>query len=317
MLVTGGAGFIGSHLVDKLIELGNDATVIDDLSYGKKQYINKKADFYELDIRDYRKLVEVIKVIRPEFIFHLAAIAATKETSAGWRNPNEVHQVNAIGTLNVLRAIIELDIDPRMVYASSAAVYGRIKHLPINEEDPTNPISPYGISKLTAEKYMNAYYSEYGVKSTSLRIFNVYGPRQTRYVMFDILRKLHENRNKLEVLGNGNQVRDYCYITDAVEAFILAAERNASIGKVFNIGSGKPTRINELVRKIIKITGSEKTEIHCTGESWRGDIPKLFSDTSKAKMALGFEPKVDLENGLIKLKEWFVKEYSVRYRSGP
>jgi UDP-glucose 4-epimerase len=304
IIVTGGAGFLGSHLVDKLVGLGAKVFVIDNLSFGKETYINKKAYFVKADVRDYNAIKTVIK--DADLVYHLAAVATTKESAMGWKDPLTDYEVNAIGTLNIFRAIVDLDIDPIVVYTSSAAVYGNPKYLPIDEDDPTDPISPYGVSKLAGEKYAQAYHQQYGVKSIILRIFNTYGPRQPRYVMLDLLRKIKENPFELEVLGTGEQIRDYCYISDVVDALILVAETNASIGETFNVASGISVSIKELVERILEVLDLKgKTKVYFTGKSWKGDIDKLVADISKIRKKIQFKPKINLNEGLIKLKDWF------------
>jgi len=304
-LVTGGAGFIGSHLVDKLIQLGSRVTVVDNLSFGCKENINKHADFIHLDICDYINLKKVISDTNPHLIFHLAANATTKETALGWHDPIADYQVNAIGTLNTFRSVVDLGTDSYVIYASSAAVYGEPEYIPIDEKHPKNPISPYGVSKSTGEKYALAYFKEYGVKTTILRIFNTYGPRQPRYVMLDLIQKLQKNPNKLEVLGTGQQIRDYCYISDAINAFILATKIE-KVGQTFNVAGGNPISISYLTKLIIKTLGLQrKVEVRYTGESWNGDIMRLSADISRIKAELGFSPQVSLEEGLHRFVRWF------------
>jgi len=297
-LVTGGAGFIGSHLGDKLIEMGSRVTVVDNLAFGSKDNVNSQANFVYLDIGDYMGLRKVISDTNPHLVFHLAANATTKETAMGWHDPIADYQVNAVGTLNILQAIADLGIDCHVIYASSAAVYGEPEYVPIDEKHPTNPISPYGVSKLTGEKYALAYLREQGVKTTVLRIFNTYGPRQPRYVIFDLVEKLRKNSTRLEVIGTGKQIRDYCYVSDTVNAFILATEKEKE-GEIFNVAGGNAISIKSLTELIIRSLGLEgKAEVRYTGESWKGDIVRLSADISKINQELGFKPEVSLEEGL-------------------
>lgn len=309
VVVTGGAGFIGSHLTDRLIRFGANVTVIDNLSYGKQENINKKAHLLKLDINDYESLKYHIGTIEPTIIYHLAAIATTKESSMGWKDAVLDCQVNAIGTLNILRSVISLNVSPKIIFTSSAAVYGNHEYTPIDEKHPTNPVSPYGISKLSAEKYIMAYHREYGAKSTILRVFNTYGPRQPRYVMFDLLKKLKQNPNELEVIGTGNQVRDYCYIDDTVTSLFLALS-NKSNGEIYNVGSGNPLSVKQIAEMIVKLRELEgRTIISYTGESWKGDLDKLHADISKIKSDLGFEPSINIGQGLKGLIRWFDGKY--------
>lgn len=304
VLVTGGAGFLGSHLVDKLVELGSNVTVVDDLSFGRRKNVNKQARFVRLDITKFALLEKAIARARPGIIYHLAANATTKETAMGWSDPASDYRVNAVGTLNVLRAVADLGLNPQIIYASSAAVYGEPEYVPIDEKHPTNPQSPYGVSKLTGEKYMLIYHKERALPVTVLRIFNVYGPRQPRYVILDLLKKLERNPNDLEVIGTGEQIRTYCYVSDAIEAFVLAAQEQ-SVGEVLNLAGNDITSIKELAERIVAMLGlTGKTKIHYTGQSWRGDILRLVSEGSKAKKRLGFEPKISLDEGLRKVKKW-------------
>lgn len=309
VVVSGGAGFIGSHLVDELVDLGADVVVLDDLSFGKVENVNDDARLEELDVRDFESLKELFLEVEPEVVFHLAANATTRESSMGWDDPIFDYEVNTFGTLNLLRAGDVLEDSPHFVYSSSAAVYGDPEYVPMDEEHPTNPKSPYGVSKLASEKYLLAYNEEHDIPVTVLRIFNSYGPRQPRYVMFDFLKKLKQNPEELEVIGTGEQVRTYCYVSDTVKGIIKASDEKAS-GKVYNLAGEDVLTIKELAEKIVKIMGLENTaKISYTGESWEGDIMKLVADTSKIREELDFKTKVGLEEGLRYLKEWFEEEY--------
>lgn len=308
ILVTGGAGFIASHLVDLLVEERASVTVIDNLKDGKLENLEEsrnKICFKKIDVRDYEGLQEIIKEGEIKIIFHFAANANVPYSV---EYPRYDFETNAIGTFNVLKSCIDNGI-VKIIYASSAAVYGEPVYTPINEEHPLNPISPYGASKLSGEKLGFAYYHTYGIPFVSIRIFNTYGPRQRRYVMFDFLKKLKDNPNELEVLGTGEQIRDYCYVRDTANAFIMAAEKENAVGEAFNVAGGNPINIKELAELMIGILGLEgNTEIYHTGKSWKGDIVKLVADISKIRNELGFQPKVKLGEGILKLKEWFEKE---------
>jgi len=305
VLVTGAAGFIGSHLVDRLVEEGAEVVAIDNLKDGDLSNLAgsmDKIEFHKIDVRDFESLKEVMDGV--EIVFHLAANANVPYSVD---NPKYDFETNALGTFNVLKLSLDLDVE-KVVYASSAAVYGEPVYVPIDEEHPLNPISPYGASKLAGERLGFAYFKTYGLPFVSLRIFNTYGPRQRRYVMYDFLRKLKENPNRLEVLGTGEQIRDFCYVKDCVEAFILAAEKNTAVGDAFNIAGGNPISIRDLAYLMVKVLGLDgKTEIVFTGESWKGDIVRLYADISKIKSKLQFTPKFNLTEGILKLVDWFKK----------
>lgn len=306
ILVTGGAGFIGSHLVDSLLKKGATVTIIDDLSTGRKSNVNIKAKFIDGDIRNFDILTECLDNI--DIIYHLAADARTKESSMGWYDPIRDIRINAEATLNLFRAIMEQDLDSRIIYTSSAAVYGEPQYTPIDEDHPTNPLSPYGISKLSGEKYAFAYFKEFGIKSISARIFNTYGPRQSRYVLFDLLKKLQSNKNRLEVLGNGKNIRDYSYISDTVDALLLLIEKG-HWGKVYNVAGENPISISDLIVLILtELNLIGITEVCYTGNSWKGDITRMMADITKINK-IGFHPKVSMEEGIKKTIEWFINEY--------
>jgi len=302
ILVTGGAGFIGSHLVSALIKKGANVTVIDNLSSGLRDNVDNGAKFVYGDIRDLETIQECLRNIN--IVYHLAADATTKESSMGWRDPIHDMHINAEGTLNIFKSIVDLDLNVTVVYSSSAAVYGEPQYTPMDEDHPTNPVSPYGISKLSGEKYAFAYFQEFGIKSISARIFNTYGPRQPRYVIFDLLKKLQVNQNRLEVLGTGNSIRDYSYISDTVNALLLLMEKG-NRGDIYNIAGNNPISIRDLVALILsELNLIGKTKVTYTGESWRGDITRMIADTTKINR-LGFRPKISLENGIKKTIGWF------------
>jgi len=303
VLVTGAAGFIGSHLVDRLVEKGAEVIAVDNLKDGDLSNLAQsldKIEFHKVDIRDPEDLKKVVD--GAEVVFHLAANANVPYSV---ENPKYDFETNALGTFNVLKSSLDFDVE-KIIYASSAAVYGEPVYAPMDEKHPLNPISPYGASKLAGERLGFAYYNTYGLKFTALRIFNTYGERQRRYVMFDFLKKLMENPKRLEVLGTGEQIRDFCYVGDCVNAFILAAENDRAVNKAFNIAGGNPISIKDLAYLMVKVLGlSGKTEIVFTGESWRGDIIKLYADIHEIRNTLNFEPKVGLDDGICRLKKWF------------
>ena len=228
-----------------------------------------------------------------ELVFHLAAETGTKETSMGFKDPLKEMRTNAEGTVNLLKCISDYSPTARVVFASSAAVYGEPNYTPVDEKHPTEPVSPYGISKLAAEKYMKVYNREFGIKSTIGRIFNTYGPRQSRYVIYDLIYKIKNNKAQLEILGNGAIIRDYAYVSDTVNALILISQKG-QIGNIYNIAGGNPISISDLVSLILQELNLDgKIIVKYTGISWKGDITKMIADITMIK-ELGFRPKVAL-----------------------
>lgn len=302
--VTGGAGFIGSHLVDHLVERGAHVKCIDDLSFGKVENVNATAEFVRMNILS-GALMGIIEDV--DLVFHFAANATTKESQLGWNNPEVDSQVNTLGTLKILEAIRHSRSRPAMILASTAAVYGMAREFPIKETHPTDPVSPYGVSKLASEKYAFAYATAWDLKISVLRIFNTYGPRQPRYVMYDIFKKLESDTKTLELLGTGTEVRDYSFVGDTVRAALLIAETDLW-GEVYNIAGGQPITILKLAKMILQELGREdKVHIVTTGSSWRGDLKRLEGDIAKIKSA-GFVARYSLEEGLGRTLSAFAAE---------
>jgi UDP-glucose 4-epimerase len=292
ILVTGGAGFIGFHLCKKLLEFTPNLTIYDNLSSGKLENVKDlpKANFVKGDILDLKKLCNVEKA---DLIFHLAAQVVVPYSM---ENPIEDFETNARGTLNVLEKARK--DNARLVFASSAAVYGNPTKIPTPEDYDPNPFSCYGLSKVVGEEYCNMYVNQYGLDITILRFANVYGSR-CHGVISDFLDKINENPAKLEIIGTGLQSRDFVHVSDAVDALMLSAVRENALGQTFNIGFGKTTKIIDLAKMILKILNlSDKTVITTTNVSWKGDINTIWFDISKAKKELKWHPKISLEDNL-------------------
>jgi UDP-glucose 4-epimerase len=295
ILVTGGAGFIGFHLCKKLTELGLDVTTYDNLSNGKMENVRDtpKAKFVKGDILDLKKLGSMEKA---DLIIHLAAQVVVPYSM---ENPTEDFETNARGTLNVLEKARK--DNSRLVFASTAAIYGNPTQLPTPETYGFHPFSCYGLSKVVGEEYCQMYTSQYGLDVTILRFANVYGSR-CHGVINDFLDKLAKNPKKLEIIGTGQQSRDFVNIADTVNAIVLAASRQNAIGQTYNIGFGKTTKIIDLARMILRILKlSGKTVVTTTGVSWQGDINTIWFDISKARKELNWTPKITLEEHLEKL----------------
>ena len=295
ILVTGGAGFIGFHLCKKLTDLGLDVTIYDNLSSGKIENVKDvpKAKFVKGDILDLNKLCSIEKA---DVIFHLAAQVVVPYSM---ENPTEDFETNARGTLNVLEKARK--DGSRLVFASSAAVYGNPSQMPTSETYGFHPFSCYGLSKVVGEEYCQMYAIQYGLDITILRFANVYGSR-CHGVINDFLDKLTKNPAKLEIIGTGEQSRDFVNISDIVEALILAGAKENAVGQTFNLGFGKTFKIIDLANMILRILNlSGKTIVTTTGVSWQGDINTIWFNIDKAKKELGWTPKVALEDHLKKL----------------
>jgi UDP-glucose 4-epimerase len=304
VVVTGGAGFIGSHLVDRLVDVGAEVTVVDDLSEGSMSNLSRverEIEFTELDITDRSDIAEVLQNQR--LVFHLAANA---DVPRSVERPTEDFEINATGTQVVLDEGRKAGIK-KVVFASSAAVYGPPEYTPIDETHPLNPVSPYGASKLAGERLGMAYSATYDLDVTALRIFNTFGPRQLRYVMFDFLRKLDEDPTRLEVLGSGDERRTFAYVSDTVAALLTLAVRGETPGEVYNFGGSSPTQIRDLAELMADRFYDGTPEIETTKEPKPGDISVLETDNSKIA-TLGVTPTVELADGLDRLYEWYQDE---------
>ena len=297
IVVTGGAGFIGSNLCRTLLEQGAKVTIFDNLYSGKIEFIkdltDKGLNFVQEDIRDQVALEKATKNCK--VIFHLAA-----QTSVPFsmKNPKEDCEINVVGTLNVLEAAKKAGA--KVVFASSCAVYGNPEKRPTPEIYPTHPIAFYGLTKLLGENYCRFYQETYGLEVVMLRIFNVYGPN-CHGAIYDFLNKLRKTPDKLEILGTGKQSRDFVYILDMVDALIKAATTEAS-GQAFNIGTGTTTSVTELAQMIIEILGLENVKIYFKGgQAWAGDMDITLADNNKAVNKLQWRPQVSVKEGLKEL----------------
>lgn len=297
VLVTGGAGFIGSHTVDLLVEKGYSAVVVDNLSTGKKENLNERAKFYNVDIRD-EGLREVFEKESPDAVIHLAAQTNARKSI---ENPVFDASVNILGALNVLDCCKKYNVK-KIVYASSAAVYGDPKQIPTPETSKISPLCPYGVSKYTFEQYLMAS----GISFVILRYSNVYGQRQDARgeagVVSIFIDKLLKNEQP-EIFGDGEQTRDFVYVEDVARANIAALEKN--ISGVFNISTGIETSVNELFRLIKAATNSTVEARH--SKAVEGEIKRSCLKCSTAAKGLGWKAEVSIVNGLEKAVGWFSK----------
>lgn len=290
VLVTGGAGFVGSHLVDALVQ-ANNVTVLDDLSSGSLGNVHPKATFVEGDIRD-RETVEAA-MEGADVVFHEAGMVSVEDSVA---DPTRSQSVNVDGTLTVLDCARRTDT--RVVAASSAAVYGEPGAIPIPETDSLAPDSIYGVDKLALDHYTRQFESLYGLPTVALRYFNVYGPRQSAGDYSGVISTFLEQAasgEPLTIHGDGTQTRDFVHCSDVVRANILAATTDHS-GEAFNIGTGTQTSINELAQTVCEVLETPADTRNISART--GDIRRSCADTRKAREKLGFESTVELQEGL-------------------
>ena len=304
VVVTGGAGFIGSHIAWELVK-DNDVIVIDNLYTGKEENVPPGAKLVRADVRDYSAIAELIS--SADYVFHEAAQVSVVESV---RDPVFTEEVNVLGTLNILRALLEGH--GKLIFASSAAVYGDNPNLPLRESERPKPLSPYGVTKATGEEYLRVFHELYGLPVVALRYFNVFGPRQGFNQYAGVI-SIFINRalagEPLIIFGDGKQTRDFIYVKDVVRANLLVAESRRANGRVFNVATGKQTSILELATKIIEITGANTSILF--DKPRPGDIRHSLADISEIRK-LGFEPECSLEEGLKKTVEWYAMARSRR-----
>ncbi len=307
-LVTGGAGFIGSHVVDEIVRRGHQAVVLDDLSAGKEENlagVRGQIDFRRGSITDLATAQSAAR--NADYVIHLAARTSVPRSVA---DPLETNRVNIDGTLNVLVAARDAKAR-RFVYAASSSAYGETPTLPKSETMPPEPISPYGVTKFVGELYAQVFGRAYGLENVSLRYFNVFGPRQdptSQYsgVLARFALALLESKPPV-VYGDGEQSRDFTYIDNLVDQTLRACEAPHASGMVFNGGTGARITLNQVLKLLEKITGQK---IQAKYEPPRtGDIRHSQADISRARQVLGYEPRVDFEEGLRRTWEWYKQSY--------
>jgi len=303
-LVTGGAGFIGGHICERLVRDGHSVRVLDDFSSGKKSNLESFRDEVDLvrgDIRDARLVNEAMKGV--DIVFHEAALGSVPRSVA---DPLTTHEVNMTGTLNVLLAAREAGVK-RVVYASSSSVYGETPVLPKREEMTPQPLSPYAISKLVGEHYATVFTHVYDFEVVALRYFNIFGPRQdpeSQYaaVIPRFLTALLNGKAPV-VYGDGLQSRDFTYVDNVVEANLLASEADGAAGRAFNIACGGRYTLLDLLARLKIILGSDIEPIHEAGRA--GDVRDSQASIEAAQRALGYRVSVDFDEGLRRTAEWY------------
>ena len=298
-LVTGGAGFIGSHLVDRLVDEGFRVVIVDDLSSGKLKNLNHSATFHHMSINQ-PSLRDVLNRERPDLVFHLAAQSSVAHST---RDPVLDNEVNVLGTLRLIEASRRAGVEKIIYSSTGGALYGEPEAVPCPDDAPIVPISPYGISKYMAEQYLEFYYRQYRQNFTTLRYGNVYGPRQdpdgeAGVVAIFIAAMLSGKRPR--IFGDGNQARDFVSVDDVVEANMAAVYRGHRTS--MNIGTGELTTINQIYDMLKKIIGFRWDAEH--GPARAGDVYRISLDSSRAAEELGWAPQTSLEEGLTKTVDY-------------
>jgi len=294
ILVTGGAGFIGSNIADALIKKGHEVLIVDNLTTGKKENINPQAKFFEKDIRHFEEIRPLFSGV--DFVFHEAALP---RIPLSIEKPQESNDINVTGTLNVLVASKEAGVK-KVIYAASSSALGGKATLPMKEDAPCDPLNPYALQKYVGEFYCKIFSGIYNLPTVSLRYFNVYGPRQPREGSYTpvigIFMTQKKKGEKITITGDGKQTRDFTHVFDVVRANILAMESpKVGHGEVINIGGGHNHSVNE----IAKMVGGEAVHIPARP----GEMSDTLADIAKAKELLGWQPEITLEEGIKKLLE--------------
>jgi len=300
ILVTGGAGFIGSNVADRFIEDGHKLVIIDNLSTGVKANLNKKAKFYQVDIRS-AVIEKIFEKEKPTVLCHHAAQIDVRKST---HDPVFDAEVNIIGSLNLFNACVKHKVKKIIFASTGGAIYGEQDYFPADENHPANPLSPYGVAKLTIEKYLHFYREVYGINFVALRYANVYGPRQNPFGEAGVVAIFTERllgEKKAIINGDGKQTRDFVFVEDVVESNVLALEYPRS--DIFNIGTGRETDINRIFGVLEEKIGSKQKELH--GPAKPGEQQRSVLECSKAKRVLKWKPKHNLEEGIAKTVEYY------------
>jgi UDP-glucose 4-epimerase len=307
ILITGGAGFIGSHITDAYINAGHTVTIIDDLSMGVKENINPKAKFYQLDIRS----PEIKNVFKREKFDIVSHHAAQMDVRKSVDDPMFDASVNIIGVLNILENCKHFEIKKVIFSSTGGAIYGEQDYFPADEKHPVRPLSPYGITKLATEKYLFYYHQVFGLPYVALRYANVYGPRQNPHgeagVIAIFTKKMLEG-GQSQINGDGKQTRDYVFVGDLVRANLLALNYNKS--DIFNIGTGIETDVNALFNELKVLTNAKCEEFHAPAK--KGEQLRSVLDTKKIKTVLNWSPQIKLKDGLKLTVDFFREKFNAK-----
>ncbi len=308
ILVTGGAGFIASHIVDSLIKKGHKVVIVDNLSTGKRGNVNKKAKFYKLNITS-KRIEDVFKKEKPEIVFHFAAQIDVRKSV---EDPNSSAKTNILGSVNILESI-KKHCNPKktkVIFASTGgAIYGDADTTPTPESYKEEPVSPYGIEKLAVDKYLNYYYLNFGIPYASLRLGNIYGPRQNSKGEAGVVAIFADkmiNKKQVAINGDGKNTRDYVFVDDVVSASLLAMKTKKS--GVYNIGTGKETDVNTIFNNLnINLDAKVKAK---HGPAKKGEQKRSCLNTKKAEKELKWKAKIDIEEGIKTTSNWFKEKNS-------
>ena len=308
MLVTGGGGFAGSHLVEALVDYGAEVTVVDNFQSGRPENLGQVADRISLIDRPLPEALD--EVSAPDYVFHCAARSYVPPSVA---DPVGDMRTNGGLALHVLEWVRNHTPASKVIIFSSAAVYGSPRSTPVSEDHPLAPVSPYGVSKLAADRYAHVYASVFGLNTVAMRCFALYGPRHRKQVVFDLMNKLRAGEGAAEVIGTGEEERDLCFVSDIVRAALTVALRAPFHGEVYNAGGTQAIKIGRLAQLIATSMGYEP-RLEFTRVTRPGDPNVLVADCSRLR-GLGWEPQTGLEEGLRKTADWFagLSDYSVRF----
>lgn len=301
VLVTGGAGFIGSHLVDALVSRGDTVIVVDDLSTGKKEYLNSAVRFYQIDIRDALALEKVFAQERPEIVSHHAA---QTDVTRSMCDPSFDAQVNILGSLNIIRSTLQYHVR-KIIFASTSAIYPEPKYVPVDENHPIKPVSAYGLSKCMVEQYMHLFSENFAMCYTAFRYGNVYGPRQDSHGESGVVAIFSQqilDGIQPTIFGNGSKTRDYIYVDDVVMANISAIDGAGDKG-IFNLGWGREIKdidVFEAVRNVLKVQVKPQY-----ADKRPGELERIALDSKKAKSDLSWTPRVSFEEGIQQTVQYY------------
>ncbi len=303
VLVTGGAGFIGSHLVDRLLADGERVAVIDDLSSGRTVNLSGDAELHELDICS-PEIASAVARIRPDIVFHLAA---QMSVTVSVREPVLDARINVMGSLNLMEAVRGSGGAKFVFTSTGGAIYGEPERIPVVETDPRRPLSPYAASKLAVEQYLATYRAAYGFDYSIVRLGNVYGPRQDPHGeagVIAIFTRAMLAGESVRIFGDGTDQRDYVYVSDAVDAVVRVAQDGEPT--VYNVGSGVGTDVNTLARRLSELTGYRREPAYAAARE--GDLRTVVLDSTKAERELGWHRQVGLDEGLERTADYFRDE---------